>query len=204
MVYSGHHIGCHALGELDLIYNRSTDFYFEQPDANALKLGWNAGTQTVISPNPNDYDLLAKKSVLVDLCTHPEKFLGGLSIEDRKAIESCLIPSFMLDERDIEEVWKIRKEYIFKPTQMYGGKAVYRGASMSRKAFEQFADVHGLAQKFIPAPTLIRNGLEYKYDLRFFAFKDEIRLGCARLYQGQMTNATTPGGGVTAIDWRST
>ena len=78
---------------------------------------------------------------------------------------------------------------------------MFRGESIARGTFQRILDGDGLAQDFIPAPAVSIGGREFKYDLRFFAYRDELRLACARLYQGQMTNATTPGGGVTSVHW---
>ena len=72
---------------------------------------------------------------------------------------------------------------------------------ISRGAFQALLDQDVLIQEFVPAPTVRIDGTEFKFDLRFFAYRDEVRLAIARLYQGQMTNATTPGGGVTSIEW---
>jgi hypothetical protein len=62
-----------------------------------------------------------------------------------------------------------------------------------------------LAQEYVPPSTLTipveEKPTEFKYDLRFYAYQDRIQLACARLYQGQMTNSHTPGGGIAAIEW---
>jgi hypothetical protein len=102
---------------------------------------------------------------------------------------------------DPEQLWKERKGLIFKPKTSHGGKGVYRGSSVSRGAFQSVIETGALAQDFVPAPTMKLGEEEFKYDLRFFAYKDRINIACARLYQGQMTNATTPGGGVAAVSW---
>jgi hypothetical protein len=90
---------------------------------------------------------------------------------------------------------------MFKPRHAFGGKGVFRGSSISRGAFDGVIASDSLAQDFVPAPTVKIEGVEFKYDLRFFAYRDRVHVACARLYQGQTTNATTPGGGVAAITW---
>ena len=38
-----------------------------------------------------------------------------------------------------------------------------------------------------------------KFDVRAYAYRDEVLLLGARVYQGQVTNLRTPGGGFSAI-----
>lgn len=188
-------------GSIDLVYNRLTDFYFELPESAALKMATDHG-KVAITPHPYDYRTLADKSRMVEW-SRPNGFERyGLSAEDAETLRACLIRTREVSEWDPEELWKERKQLIFKPKTSHAGKGVYRGASISRGAFQGVLDSGGLAQDFVPAPTMKFDDVEFKYDLRFFAFRDQIHVACARLYQGQMTNATTPGGGVAAVRWR--
>ena len=43
------------------------------------------------------------------------------------------------------------------------------------------------------------SGEEYKFDLRFYVYRDALQLMVARVYQGQVTNLRTPGGGFAAV-----
>lgn len=190
-----------AFGPIDLVYNRSTDFYFEEEKSRALREALVARA-AVISPNPYDYRQLADKNRLVEW-SQPE-FLEsayGLSSADADKIRGAVLRTREVSKIDPETLWKERKGLVFKPRTAYGGKGVFRGSSISRGAFEGVLASDSLAQDFVPAPTVMMNGAEFKYDLRFFAYRDRIHVACARLYQGQMTNATTPGGGVACIRW---
>lgn len=190
-----------AFGAIDLVYNRLTDFYFEQPESSALRQATEYG-KVAITPHPYDYRTLADKSRMVEW-SRPNGFERyGLSAENADILRACLIRTREVSEWDPDELWKERKHLIFKPKTSHAGKGVYRGSSISRGAFQGVIESGGLAQDFVPAPTIKLGEAEFKYDLRFFAFKDRIHVACARLYQGQMTNATTPGGGVAAIRWR--
>lgn len=188
-------------GPIDLVYNRTTDFYFEEPESAALREAMMTSA-AIISPNPYDYRMLADKNRLVEWSVDGalEK-LYGLSTADANLVRRALLRTREVRSFDPEQLWKERKSLMFKPRHAYGGKGVFRGSSISRGAFESVIAGDGLAQDFVPAPTTKIDGVEFKYDLRFFAYRDYVHVACARLYQGQMTNATTPGGGVTSIHW---
>jgi len=191
----------HDFGPIDLVYNRSTDFYFEEEKSRALREALVARA-AVISPNPYDYRQLADKNRLVEW-SQPE-FLEsayGLSTEEAEKIRGAVLRTREVSKIDPEALWKERKGLVFKPRTAYGGKGVFRGSSISRGAFDGVLASDSLAQDFVPAPTIMMADGEFKYDLRFFAYRDRIHVACARLYQGQMTNATTPGGGVACIRW---
>lgn len=190
-----------SFGPIDLVYNRTTDFYFEETESAALREALMTAA-AVISPNPYDYRMLADKDRLVEWSVEGalEK-IYGLTTADANLVRRALLRTRETKSIDPEILWKERKNLIFKPRHAYGGKGVFRGSSISRGAFEGVRASDSLAQDFVPAPTTTIDGIEFKYDLRFFAYRDYVHVACARLYQGQMTNATTLGGGVTSILW---
>lgn len=189
------------LGPIDLVYNRSTDFYFEEDLSKALREAMLTGA-ALFSPNPYDYRMLADKNRLVEWSREKAlESLYDLSTDDSDTIRRALLRTREVREFDPEVLWRERKKLVFKPRTAYGGRGVYRGSSISRGAFDGVLESDGLAQDFVPAPTTKLGDVEFKYDLRFFAYRDQLHTACARLYQGQMTNATTPGGGITPILW---
>lgn len=190
--------GREDFGPVDLVYNRLTDFYFTEPESAALASACRARS-CVITPHPHEYRLLADKDRLVDW-SQPE-FAGSLTADERTLLQSFLLRTREASSLSPDELWAERKQLIFKPRRAFGGKSVYRGASISRGAFQNLLAQDVLVQDFVAAPTVQIDGAEFKFDLRFFAYRDELRLAVARLYQGQMTNATTPGGGITSIEW---
>ncbi len=191
-----------TFGPIDLVYNRATDFYFEEEASRALREAMTTGA-AVITPNPYDYRMLADKNRLVEWSREGQlESEYGLSKEDADLIRGTVLRTREANAIDPEVLWKERKKLVFKPRQAYGGKGVYRGSSISRGAFEGVLASDSLAQDFVPAPTVKIDDVEFKYDLRFFAYRDYVHVACGRLYQGQMTNALTPGGGVTSIIWK--
>lgn len=187
---------------IDLVYNRSTDFYFEEVTSEPLRNAMEAKPRTcVITPHPYEYKRLADKKRMVEWSQPGYWARNGLEKDEISTLESAILRTFNVADFDQEGLWNKRKSLVFKPKNSHGGKAVFRGASISRGPFQGILEAGGLAQEFVPAPTVLVAGEEFKYDLRFYAYKEHVRLSCARLYRGQMTNATTPGGGVTSIRW---
>lgn len=200
-----------GFGPIDLVYNRSTDFYFAQPESVALKMALEQES-AVITPEPGDYRALADKSRMIEWSADGALEAMGLSSEESEFVRSALIRTRAVSGLDPDALWAERKALMFKPQNAFGGKAVYRGSSISRGTFQKIIDENSripfVVQEFVPAPTVMLTAsgsaaAEYKYDLRFYAYRDRVSGACARLYQGQMTNATTPGGGVAAIEWVS-
>ncbi len=188
--------------KVDAIYNRHTDFYFL--NTPALHQAFQA-SQTAISPNPWGYALLADKKRMMTWSTELLK-----KIEAADGIKFTELPKALLETKRFsdfgnhEELWAQRSNFFFKPANSHGGKAVYKGKSISRSTYQRIYDGDYLAQEAAPPPELElkHEGIEYdfKYDLRFYFFEDKIQLGTARLYQGQMTNLQTAFGGLTPLE----
>jgi hypothetical protein len=183
---------------LHMVYNRWTDFLLEKPEAKLLRDSALAN-KICVTPHPFEYLRLADKNRMVDWTRAKEQ--GELA----EPIAKSLISSKLVSEFQAEELWAHRKKYFFKPVRMHGGKAVYRGSSMSQVVFKRILESQYIAQEIIAAPELQApseaGGQNFKYDLRFVAYRDQIQLCLARLYQGQMTNAQTEGGGLAVISW---
>ncbi|MCC2679665.1 MAG: hypothetical protein K0R29_2241 [Pseudobdellovibrio sp.] len=176
------------LKDADLIYNRNTDFYFE----NNLPLRELFNRNKNFSPHSYEYFLLADKQRLLDW-------------NEQSDIEkpSSLLPVFDLGKADKDQIWQQRKNLFIKPKNSFGSKQAYKAASISRKLFDEIYSKNFIAQQLsVPSEIDVNyQGQEQKlkYDLRCFAYQDELQLVIARLYQGQTTNLRTPGGGFAAI-----
>lgn len=189
-------------GAVDFVYNRCTDFYFEDPSHRALLDAFKAQV-ACISPQPLEYWLLADKQRLVQW--GESHFLDFATDEERAAISQVLIPTFEKSAFSSEdEIWAQRKSLFFKPKRSFGGKSVYRGESVSRKVFERLMSEDILIQHFQPAakfptddPRSVLNN--WKYDLRFFVYEGQVQMAAARAYQGQVTNFSSVMGGFTRV-----
>lgn len=190
----------------DLVYNRTTDFYFETDGTQKLRAAYLNKT-ACFSPQPLEYWLLADKERLVEMGR--EDFWSGLPAteSERAAIQKVLIPTF--DKSVIgseQDIWEQRKSLFFKPKRSHGGKSVYRGESVSRKVFERLMQDDILIQKFVPAQKVPSENAQspldnWKFDLRFFVYEDQVQMVAARAYQGQVTNFASEFGGFTFVQF---
>lgn len=176
--------------QASLIYNRYTDFFLEQPQSKDLRDLFNQRGN--FSPNPYEYFLLADKQRQLDWNQQTDI-----------SAPSSLLPLYDLAKADKENIWSLRKNLFIKPKHSFGSKQAYRAASISRKTFEEVFNENFIAQQ-LSTPSEIEviykdKPLKMKYDLRCFAYKDELQLIVARIYQGQTTNLRTDGGGFAAI-----
>lgn len=180
--------------KFSLIYNRTTDFYLQTPHFSEIRSLFNVG-QIHLSPQPFEYFLLADKQRLIDWNQQTE------AIDSIRP--SSLLKTYDLGTADKDKIWSERKHLFFKPKNSYGGKQVYKGASMSRKVFDEVFSPDFIAQE-LSTPATIEAVIndqkqEFKYDLRCFAYKNELQLIVARLYQGQTTNLKSVGGGFACV-----
>ncbi len=189
--------------EIDMVYNRHTDFYFSTPACLHLREAY-VKAYACFTPHPFEYALLADKSRLFDFSNSPQ-VLKLLSKDDCNLIQSLLLKSY--DVQKVEDkawLWANKKILFFKPKRSFGGKASYRGQGITRGVFANIIAGDYLAQEFAP-PSEIEVTLEdhsrasFKYDLRFYVYHGRIQLALARLWRGQMTNINSLGGGLAPI-----
>jgi len=174
-----------------LTYNRYTDFFLDTAASSDIKKLFNSG-EIQLSPNPYEYFLLADKERFIDW-TAQNEFEKPAS----------LLKTYDLGKTDPSAIWAERKNLFFKPKNAYGGKQTYKGSSISRKVFEEVNNSNFIAQKMSPAPEIEveykGEKMKLKYDLRCYAYQNELQLIIARLYQGQTTNLRTDGGGFACV-----
>jgi hypothetical protein len=186
----------------DFIYNRHTDFLLEEPASGELRKKFLSG-EVCLSPNPFEYHLLADKQRLIDWNVPGFLESMGLSETQVASLRLGLPKSFDLNAETKEELFAKRKQFFFKPKRAFGSKLSYRGSSISHKAFEEILNHEMIAQEFVPAPEKTfadpSGPQNFKYDLRCYAYQGRLQLVVARLYQGQVTNLRTFGGGFTCV-----
>lgn len=174
-----------------LIYNRHTDFYLQEPKSIAIKKLFNEA-KIQLSPNPYEYFLLADKERFIDWSNQTD-------VEKPKS----LLQTYDLGKTEREKIWTEKKNLFIKPKNSFGSKQAYKAASISRKVFEEVMNSNFIAQKLSHAPEIEvdykNEKLKLRYDLRCYAYQDQLQLIIARLYQGQTTNLRTDGGGFAAI-----
>jgi hypothetical protein len=201
---NGSRLATGAGTEVDFVYNRMTDFYLENPEHATLREAF-VKDAACFSPNPREYWAIADKQRLIQFGQPGFLDECGASAEEKEAIEKVLIPTYdKTSFSSFDEIWSQRKSLFFKPKRSHGGKSVYRGESVSRKVFERLMSEDILIQRFRPAqhvPTDDPRSVlsNWKFDLRFYVYEDRIQLTAARIYQGQVTNFSSPMGGFTLV-----
>ncbi|MFN3453396.1 MAG: hypothetical protein ACK41T_00450 [Pseudobdellovibrio sp.] len=176
-----------------LIYNRYTDFYLSEDKSAPVKKLYQEGC-IHLTPSPWEYFLLADKQRLFDWTQQTE-------IPHPKS----LLKIYDLSSTPIDIIQTEKKNLFFKPKSSYGGKQAYKGSGISSKMLNSAIEQGFIAQEYAEpseVDVMINNEpVKFKYDLRCYAYKDELQLVIARLYQGQTTNLKTFGGGFAVVDF---
>jgi len=171
--------------KIDFIYWRHTDFLLE--NFPQIKNCYQNGA-VKISPTPEIFSLLSDK--------------GQMTGWDESSLQSSqlaqvLLPTQLITTANADILWADRKNWVFKPAALYGGKGVYLGKKLSKPKWDEIVtDGNYLAQAYVPPLEINSNRDEkIKVDLRAYAWRDELLLLIARGYTGQITNFRSPGSG---------
>jgi hypothetical protein len=184
---------------IDMVYNRVTDFYLEQPDHAALRAAYSARA-AVVTPHPRAHALYADKLNLERLTD--AGFLR--SVGARQEDVDVLIAGIPLTQRvtDSENWWQERKRWFFKPSSGFGSRGAYRGDKLTRRVFAELVKGGYVAQRVAPPGERLSTSGErepFKVDLRHYVYDGQTLLLAARLYKGQTTNFRTAGGGFAPV-----
>jgi hypothetical protein len=189
---------------VDLVYNRITDFYLEEPRHQVLREALARGL-AVVTPHPRAHALYANKRNLALFGEASALAAVGARSETIELLQR-VIPQTRLVEGDAETWWQDRKRWFFKPTQGFGSRGTYRGDKLTRRVFGEIMQGQYIAQEFTPPSERWRGAADarevYKVDVRCYAHAGRVQIMAARLYQGQTTNFRTAGGGFAAVyEW---
>ena len=187
--------------QVALVYNRLTDFYFDDPANCHLRKAYELDL-AVITPHPRAHALFANKrnlTLLTDPATLASMGVAPQSIE----ILRRGIPSTRNVNGCADTWWRERREWFFKPRGGFGSRGAYRGDKLTRRVFAEVVKGGYVAQELTPPGERWRSvpaGKEvFKVDVRCYAYAGVIQLMAARLYQGQTTNFRTAGGGFAPV-----
>jgi len=184
--------------QIDLVYNRLTDFGLESLECRTLREAYLAGA-AVLTPHPRNHALYADKRNLVWLSN--DEFLRTIGVDERTRIllREGIASTVLVDAQNADQFWAERKQLFFKPARGYGSKAAYRGDKLTRRVFEDILQHDYVAQTLVKPSERHLDAGELKLDLRHYVYQGQTQLLCARLYQGQTTNFRTPGGGFAQV-----
>lgn len=192
---------------IDLVYNRSTDFYFAEAASQTLAQAWREGA-VVVTPNPYHYALYADKRNLARL-TDPDWLRGIGATPATIGILARAIPKTIeMTLENADRLWSERRQWFFKPVSGYGARAAYRGDKLTRRVWAEILAATARAPAYV-AQRIVHPGERLSvtapeagrinFDLRHYVYGGEIQWTAARLYQGQTTNFRTPGGGFAPV-----
>lgn len=210
---------CAGGQQIDMAYNRLTDFGLQLELNSALRSAWLAGT-IVVSPAPEHHALFADKRNLVLLSDAKNPALDGLAEQHQTALRR--VPKTRLvSAHNAEVLWQQRKQLFFKPIAGFGGRGAYRGNKLTKRVWQAVQQQPYVAQTLVPPaqrrlPTLSGSKSSstklagsklagsdqsqlLKFDVRLYTYAGQPLLLAARAYQGQTTNFRTPGGGFAPV-----
>ena len=186
--------------QVDMIYNRHCDFYLETVEMADIREAY-LQHRVCLSPNPWVYGLMGDKRRMM-LWADRDMLLGfGMQPDDADFVSEAVPGIQLLADANRDEVWATRKQWVFKPTTLYGSRGVLPGTAMRKKRFEQLDPEQTIIQEFIPPPRTECAGADkpLKTDVRLFAYKDRVLGVAARVYEGQVTNFRGPGSGYARV-----
>jgi hypothetical protein len=180
---------------IDLVYNRLTDFYLEQPEHAGLREAYLSGA-LVLTPNPRAHALYADKRNLILLSDEARLRAWGV----REPTIGTLLKGIPRTLPVGEALWPERRALFFKPAAGHGSRAAYRGDKLTRRVWSEILKGEYVAQALVPpSERQVAAGSAMKVDVRNYVYAGEVQMLAARLYQGQTTNMRTPGGGFAPV-----
>jgi hypothetical protein len=192
----------HGARPVELVYNRLTDFYLEEPAHAALRAAYEAGA-VVLTPHPRAHALYADKRNLVTLSVDGALTAMGVPAEVRGLLTVAIPHTELVTPERAEALWTERRKFFFKPAAGYGSKAAYRGDKLTRRVWEEILRGNYVAQALVmPSERRLEVDnaeADLKLDVRAYVYNGAIQLVAARLYEGQTTNFRTPGGGFAPV-----
>lgn len=192
----------HDGAQIDLVYNRLTDFYLESPDSGALRSAYLARA-VVLTPHPQAHALYANKRNLALLSDPLQLDALGVPAEVATTLLENIPRTEEVRPENAERLWRERRHLFFKPAAGYGGRAAYRGDKLTKRVWGEILEGDYIAQSVVaPGGRVAGTRTEpelLKFDIRVYTYDGAVQWTAARLYQGQTTNFRTPGGGFAPV-----
>ena len=192
----------HGDRQIDLVYNRLTDFKLDSPESAALRAAYLEGA-IVLTPHPRAHALYADKRNMALLCSDERLRAFGAPCDVREVLLKHILPTELVTQENAERLWSERRNLFFKPSSGYGSRAAYRGDKLTKRVWSEILGGDYIAQA-VMAPGERNSGSKnspqpLKFDIRCYAYDGKIQWTAARMYQGQTTNFRTMGGGFAPV-----
>ena len=193
---------------IDLVYNRLTDFYLEQPGSAALREAY-LEHAVVLTPHPQAHALYADKRHLALFSDAARLQALGVPPATQDILLAHVPRTEVLDAADAQRLWDTRRSLFFKPVAGFGSRAAYRGDKLTKRVWQDILAGDYVAQAIVAPGERVVGGPDavaaetptqtMKYDLRAYTYDGAVQWVAARMYQGQTTNFRTPGGGFAPV-----
>ena len=193
---------------IDLVYNRLTDFYLEQPASAGVREAY-LQQAVVLTPHPQAHALYADKRHLALFSDAARLQALGVPQATQDILLAHVPRTEVVDAADAQRLWDARRSLFFKPVAGFGSRAAYRGDKLTKRVWQDILVGDYVAQAIVApgermindadAPTAERVTKAMKFDLRAYSYDGAVQWVAARLYQGQTTNFRTPGGGFAPV-----
>ena len=187
---------------IDVVYNRVTDFYLDQPSNAVLRQAW-LEQAAVLTPHPQAHALYADKRRLALFSDDAALRALGVADDDRQVLLENVPRTEIVDAAHGDRLWAARRTLFFKPTAGFGSRGTYRGDKLTRRVWQEIMSGGYVAQALVPPGERIVANEEgsqpMKFDLRAYAYAGGVQWVAARVYQGQTTNFRQPGSGFAPV-----
>lgn len=187
---------------IDLVYNRLTDFYLEDPAHAVLREAF-IEQGVVLTPSPQAHALYANKRHLALLSNATQLQELGVPTAAQQILLAHVPKTEIVHTANADRLWAARRGLFFKPLAGFGSRAAYRGDKLTQRVWQEILAGEYVAQAIIaPGERQLEErdlAKPMKFDLRAYAYDREVQWVAARLYQGQTTNFRTPGGGFAPV-----
>jgi hypothetical protein len=196
---------------IDLVYNRLTDFYLEQPSSSALREAY-LQQAVVLTPHPQAHALYADKRHLALFSDAARLRALGVPEATQHILLAHVPHTEVVSATDAQRLWDARRNLFFKPVAGFGSRAAYRGDKLTKRVWQDILAGDYVAQAIVAPGERVIDDAEamtaepatevtktMKFDLRAYTYDGEVQWVAARLYQGQTTNFRTPGGGFAPV-----
>lgn len=187
---------------VDLVYNRLTDFRLREAGHEALRRAHESDA-IVLTPHPQAHAIHADKRNLVALSDPGRLRACGLPAADVERLAAVVPRTREVSPLDAAPLWRDRRSLFFKPAAGFGSRGAYRGDKLTRRVWDSILAGGYVAQDLVaPGERLVQvegESRRLKVDIRAYAYRGQVLLLAARMYDGQTTNFRTPGGGFAPV-----
>jgi hypothetical protein len=187
---------------VDLVYNRLTDFYLQEPAHLALRHAYETGA-AVITPGPRTHALHADKRNLITLSNPALLRSWGVDEPALDLLAQTVPCTQAVNAAEAESLWAQRRGLFFKPVAGFGSRGAYRGDKLTRRVWSDILASDYVAQATVaPSERLVMvqgEARHLKVDLRAYTYQGRVQQLAARTWAGQTTNFRTEGGGFSPV-----